>query len=197
MKVVGLTGGIGAGKSAVSKILRENNFLVIDTDLLAKNITDRKSVLQEISNAFDKTVLNPDGSLNRSRMAEIIFNDKTQKAILEKIVTEKVIEETKEILEQLKAHDYQEPVIVDAPLLFEYNMDCFTDVNWLVVCDELTRIYRVMAREGISHGKVLERIKNQMPDEEKIKRAQVIIVNSGPMDHLKTQVEQLISTLKG
>lgn len=197
MKVIGLTGGIGSGKSAVSTILKKNDILVVDTDEISRQITRSALVLKEIKTIFGRDVLNEDGSLNRKKMADIVFNDSDSKRILEKIVTEKVISLTEKILDDLRKENSQDIVVIDAPLLFECGVDRLTDINWLVICDTEKKIKRVMKRENYTRNQVLERMKNQMSDFDKMKKSQVIIDNSGTFKELESRVEKLILDIKG
>lgn len=197
MKVIGLTGGIGSGKSAVSTILKKNDILVVDTDEISRQITRSALVLKEIKTIFGRDVLNEDGSLNRKKMADIVFNDSDSKRILEKIVTEKVISLTEKILYDLRKENSQDIVVIDAPLLFECGVDRLTDINWLVICDTEKKIKRVMKRENYTRNQVLERMKNQMSDFDKMKKSQVIIDNSGTFKELESRVEKLILDIKG
>ena len=193
MKVIGLTGGIGAGKSTDSDFLRQKGCRIIDADRIAHEITEIGSpVLSQIAEAFGAEMIRPDGSLDRKALAAAAFSDPKEKEKLEAITTARVVELIKGQLETLRAQDGAGLVFVDAPLLFEAGVDALTDQVWLVDADLQVRIARTMARDQAAREEVLRRIENQMPDEEKRARAQVIIDNSKGKDELYQRVEGLL-----
>lgn len=193
MKIIGLTGGIGAGKSTVSALLREKGLRVIDADRIAHEITEPGSpALKEIEETFGGEMILPDGSLDRKSLAAAVFSDEEQKALLESITTAQVIQIIREELEKLAAAGIEKRVFVDAPLLFETGADALTDTVWLVDADPELRIQRTMERDHASREEILRRIAGQMPDEEKRARAHEIIDNSKGKDALYRRVEGLL-----
>lgn len=193
MKVIGLTGGIGAGKSTVSDFLRQKGCRIIDADRIAHQITEAGSpVLRQLAEAFGPEMIRPDGSLDRKALAAAAFSDPAQKQKLEEITTSRVIELIRRQLETLREQGLDGPVFVDAPLLFETGADALTDRVWLVDADLEVRIARTMERDHADREAVLRRIANQMPDAEKRARAHVIIDNSKGKDVLYQRVEGLL-----
>ncbi len=193
MKVIGLTGGIGAGKSTVSDFLRQKGCRIIDADRIAHEITETGSpVLGQIAEAFGAEMIRPDGSLDRKALAAVVFSDPTEKEKLEAITTARVAELVRQQLETLRAQGGEGLVFVDAPLLFEAGVDALTDQVWLVDADLQVRIARTMERDRAGREEILQRIANQMPDEEKRARAHVIIDNSKGKDELYQRVEGLL-----
>lgn len=193
MKVIGLTGGIGAGKSTVSDLLRQKGMYVIDADRIAHEITEPGSpVLTQISQTFGDAVIRPDGSLDRKGLAALVFSDPEQKRQLEAITTAQVIRIIRQRLEQLADEGKERLVFVDAPLLFETGADALTDQVWLVDADLELRIARTMERDGADREEILRRIANQMPDDEKRARSHEIIDNSKGKDALYQRVEGLL-----
>lgn len=196
MKIIGLTGGIGSGKSAVSDILKEKGLYVLDADELSRNETKiGGSALPHIREAFGNKVFTEDGNLNRQALADIVFNDKEKLSILQKMTTEVVARKAKELVYEMEKDGYKKPVILDAPLLIECGCQDECDEIWLVVSPLETRISRVISRDNISRKQVMDRINNQLSDEEKMKYATKIIDNSKDFEWLKLQVDNLTKEL--
>lgn len=193
MKVIGLTGGIGAGKSTVSDFLREKGYLILDADAIAHELTAKGSpVLGEIAEAFGQEMILADGSLDRKRLASVVFSDKGKKARLEDLTTKKVVKIiAAEVVELRKASRY-DIIFVDAPLLFEAGVDEMTDFVWMVTADDEVRITRVMQRDDADRESVMRRIANQMDNTEKIRRSHEIIDNSRGKEELYQQIEHLL-----
>lgn len=193
MKVIGLTGGIGAGKSTVTDHLRGRGYIVIDADAIARQITEKDAAaLEKIVHCFGKAVLLEDGSLNRRKLGAIVFNDEEKKRQLEQITTVEVVNIIKKQIDDFRKEEKYDIIFVDAPLLFETGADKLTDLVWLVDADTKVRIKRVMDRDGISEKEVVDRIQNQMEGEEKRRLAQEIIDNSKGKEELYGQIEYLL-----
>ena len=196
MKVIGLTGGIGTGKSTVSAYLREKGCRIIDADRMAHQMTEKGSpCLAEIEAAFGKEFFLEDGSLDRKKLGETVFADPAKKEQLEQIITQKVIEKTLAEIEQYRNRN-EKLVVLDAPLLFECGMQGDTDENWLVTCDKNVRFARITARDGLSSEQIEKRMRNQMPTEQKEKLADRIIDNSRDLPWLHAQVDAQLARLK-
>lgn len=193
MKVIGLTGGIGSGKSTVSAYLKEQGYLILDADQIAHDITKKGSpVLQKIADAFGADMLDADGNLQRKKLAAVAFSTLENKALLESMTTAEVVRLISETVAQLRKTKDYDIIFIDAPLLFEAGVDRLTDLVWMVSADEEIRIERVMNRDQISRTDVLQRIANQMSNEEKIRRSQEIIDNSSGKEELYRQVKALL-----
>lgn len=195
MKLIGLTGGIGAGKSTVSDYLKQKGYPVLDADLVAREIVEPGTeTLSELSRTFGEEILNPDGSLDRGALAKIAFSDPENKKILDQIMHGKVIEI---LLSRAKAITEEPVVFIDVPLLFETGMDRYMDQVWLVDADEDVRIQRVMERDGSSMEDVQKRIRYQSGRDEKIKRSDVVLNNCCDRDILYKQIDERLSELWG
>lgn len=195
MKLIGLTGGIGAGKSTVSDYLKQKGYPVLDADLVAREIVEPGTeTLSELSRTFGEEILNPDGSLDRGALAKIAFSDPENKKILDQIMHGKVIEI---LLSRAKAITEEPVVFIDVPLLFETGMDRYMDQVWLVDADEDVRIQRVMERDGSSMEDVRKRILYQSGRDEKIKRSDVVLNNCCDRDILYEQIDERLSELWG
>ena len=193
MKVIGITGGIGSGKSTVSNIIKNNNFPLIDCDEISRELTQNDdAVLSEISRCFGDSVFDDNGNLLRQELANIVFSDSSKKKILEDIVVTRIFEIVRDDLSKHRSLGTK-LVFIDAPLLIETGLNRLCDICVLVTADIETRINRVEKRDGINRDRVLERINNQMPESEKKAVADELIDNSGSIEYLNNSVERLIN----
>ncbi len=193
MKIIGLTGGIGTGKSTVSAYLAQKGCKIIDADLISYQMTEAGSpCLAEIKAAFGEDVFLRDGNLDRKKVGRLVFADATKKKTLEQIITRRVIEKTLRILQDCRAQQ-EDLVVLDAPLLFECGMQRYTDETWLVVCRTETRLRRIAARDGLAEEDIQKRIANQMSTEQKEKLADYIIDNSRDLAWLYAQIDTLLA----
>ena len=193
MKIIGLTGGIGTGKSTVSAYLAQKGCKIIDADLISHQMTEAGSpCLAEIKDAFGEDVFLRDGNLDRKKVGRLVFADAEKKETLEQIITRRVIEKTLRILQDCRARQ-ETLVVLDAPLLFECGMQRYTDETWLVVCRTETRLRRIAARDGLAEEDIQKRIANQMSTEQKEKLADYIIDNSRDLAWLYAQIDTLLA----
>ena len=193
MKIIGLTGGIGTGKSTVSAYLAQKGCKIIDADLISHQMTEAGSpCLAEIRDAFGEDVFLRDGNFDRKKVGRLVFADATKKKTLEQIITRRVIEKTLRILQDCRAQQ-EDLVVLDAPLLFECGMQRYTDETWLVVCRTETRLRRIAARDGLAEEDIQKRIANQMSTEQKEKLADYIIDNSRDLAWLYAQIDTLLA----
>ncbi|GAB1475271.1 dephospho-CoA kinase [Bacillota bacterium] len=192
--LIGLTGGIGAGKSTVSDYLTRKGYPVLDADKVAREIVEPGAeTLLILSSAFGKEIINPDGSLNRGLLAEIAFSHPERKALLDRIMHGKVIEI---LLRQAEALGPEPLIFVDVPLLFESGMDRYMDRIWLVDAEDEVRILRVVERDGSSREEVLRRIGYQMDRAEKARRSDLVLDNSADRVKLYKQIDEGLNYLK-
>ncbi|MGM0445925.1 MAG: dephospho-CoA kinase [Bacillota bacterium] len=188
--IIGLTGGIATGKSTVAKFLEEMNIKVIDSDKIAHEILNYKETINEIEEEFGSTVLNKDGSINRKKLGEIVFDDLDKLKKLESITHHRIFGVIDEKINKNKPDN--EIIVLDAPLLFETSLDNKVDETWVIYTDKKTQIKRLKKRDGLDKDDALKRIKAQMPLEEKINKADIIIDNTGTKEELKEKVKRLI-----
>jgi dephospho-CoA kinase len=191
--VIGLTGGIASGKSTVSETLQGLGATIIDADAITREVQSPGSdALEEIRRAFGDGVIAPDGTLDRRKLGQIVFSSERSLHTLNSIIHPRVIERTKEALRGLVESASREgpmPVaVVDAPLLLEAGVDSIVDEVWVVALPREQQAERLMKREGYSAGEAFMRIDSQMPLEEKEKRADRVIDNSGAIEETKEQV---------
>lgn len=191
MEVIGLTGNIGSGKSTVGKILADFGAVVIDCDVVSRQlVAPDMPCLQQIICQWGDAYLLPDGNLDRKKMAANIFSHKEEKEKLEKILHPAI---KKEILRQIEENRSKGAicVVVEAPLLIEAGFMDLVDTIWLVISKKEDVLARLAAYRGYSQQQALAALVNQMPDEEKISYADVVIENSGDLEALKTKVAEV------
>lgn len=189
--ILGLTGGIGSGKSAASQWFETQGICVIDADVVAREIVNKgQPALEKIQQSFGDWVLNEHGELDRAALREHIFKDPAARAALEKITHPEI---RLSIIQQL-AHASSPYAILVSPLLFETNQHELTQRNLLIDASIELQIQRASQRDGQSIEQIKKIIAVQMPREQKIKLADDVIVNDGQLEHLYQQLEALHQT---
>ncbi len=191
--IIGLTGSIATGKSQSSKIFKELGCYIIDADKISRTLTVKDSkCLKDIVGTFGTDVLKDDGSLNRKKLGEIVFNDKQAKIELERIIHPHIIRKTNEII----AKKYNSTdIIVDAPLLFEVGLDRICDKVIVIYAQYHLELMRLMKRDSLSKEEATKRIALQMPIEDKMKLADITIDNSGTLAELKKNIKFIYKQL--
>lgn len=192
MKVIGLTGNIGCGKSVVARMFEELGARVIDADRIARLVVDPgEPAWKEIVKTFGKEILNQDGTINRGRLGEIVFNDKEKRETLNGITHPRIIERIKELIEE-SGKENVEVVIVEAALIVEKGgMKPLINDLIVVTADEKAQIRRLMRRDRFSREAALSRIRSQIPLSEKVGLATYVIDNSGTLEETRRQVEEV------
>jgi len=195
---VGLTGGIGSGKSAVAELFAGRGVAVIDTDLIAHELTrPLGDAIEPIRSAFGAGAIGPDGALDRARMRELVFTDTAAKKKLEAILHPLINERSVWLAE----HAVSPYVVLVVPLLVESGMDRKRYQRVIVVdCPEALQVQRVMQRSGLSEKEVRDIMAAQAKRSERLARADDVIDNGGAREALVAQVERLherYSTLAG
>ena len=191
MLVIGLTGGIGTGKSEVSRILRDLGASVIDADGLGhESYRPHTQVWKELIGAFGDDIVRPDGEIDRKRLGVKVFNDPNARETLNSIVHPRIANMIKDHIEALRNHG-QEVAVVEAAILIEAGWDSIVDEVWVTSSPEEIVIDRLRARNSLSENEVRGRISSQMPVHEKVSRGDVVLVNSGSIDDLRAEVESI------
>lgn len=188
---IGLTGGIGSGKSTVAAILRERGAAVIDADAISRSVTaPGGEALGPIARAFGPQMLLPDGSLDRAAMRERVFADAQARQQLEAIIHPLVTRITRVQTEAALAQGHR-VLVYDVPLLVEQieRWRPRLDRIWVVDCEPQTQIHRVMARSGLSRESVEQIIAQQASRAQRLAVADIVTLNEGlDLQTLKTQV---------
>jgi dephospho-CoA kinase len=196
MIIVGLTGSVGTGKSTVTKFFRELGAYIIDWDELAREVVRPHSkAWKEIAEYFGKDILNEDLTVDRQKLAEMVFPDKKKVAKLNQIVHPEVIKEDGRITSEIKSLDPDALIIKDIPLLFELTRPISVNKIIVVSASEQTQLRR-LEEKGMSREDAQNRIKSQLPLKEKIKSADFVINNDGPLEETKRQVQEIYSLLR-
>jgi dephospho-CoA kinase len=190
MIVIGLTGGIGSGKSTVSDILKEQGIPVVDGDLIAREVVEpHRPAYDEIVRVFGAEVLQQDGTLNRKRIGEIVFSDPEKLSMLNSITHKEIYRVILERLESLKETGTS-LVFLDVALLFETGFDQLTDWVWVVDAPDAVRVERIQKRDGLREEEILKRIQSQMSREMRNTKGDLVLDNSKGREELKAQILQ-------
>lgn len=194
---IGLTGGVGSGKSTVSSYMHELGIPVIDGDKLAREaVIPGSRAMAEMRKAFGPHIFLPDGSLNRLKMGEIVFYDEEKRQKLNSIIHPFIWHRTRE--ELIRAQEEGFPVVVlDMPLLLEISWQLRVEEVWLVEVPLEVQIARVISRDGFTREQVMERIGKQMPTTNKMNYADVIIDNSRSVEDTRRQVREALKHVPG
>ena len=190
MFIIGMTGGIGSGKSEALKIFESLNIKVIDLDNIAKEITDTShQAIQEIKLVFGDAIFDKGNRLDRKKLREIIFSEKDQKINLEKILHPKILEE---VMKRLNVLSHESYVVIDIPLLFETNQYTSLISRSLVIdCKVNDQIERVKKRDGIDTSVIQSIIEHQVGRNYRIERADDVVVNDGSIEKLEESIKAL------
>lgn len=196
MKKIGLTGGIGSGKSTVAKLLAEAGFKVVDADQIARDIMEPGSpVLDDVADAFGADVIREDGTLDRGKLAGRAFVDKRATEKLNSITHPAIRAESERRFADAEAAG--EPAVVyDMPLLVDIGMHRDMDLTVVVDVDADERVRRLVSSRGLEEADARARIAQQIDDATRKAAADVIIDNNGAIDALRPQVDELIARLK-
>ncbi len=193
--VVGLTGQTGAGKTTVCSILKGRDVAIIDADQVARDVVDeKKQCLADLALEFSISILNVDGTLNRERLASIVFGDKTKLKKLNSIIFPYILAQIREKIDACKKAGDQ-LVVLDAPTLFESGADSFCDVVLSVVAPETQRLNRIVIRDRLGDAQARARMGAQHPDEFYTKRSKYVIVNDGDLEELRLKTLQVIDQI--
>ena len=195
--VLGVTGGIASGKTTVSAMLEELGAPLIDFDVIARQVVEPgRPALKSITGYFGKEILLENGTLNRKRVAEIVFSDSEKRKKLESFTHNAIF---KEYLNQVSAITAGNPgaiIQVAVPLLIELNLQAMFDRVLVVYVSPEQQVERLAARDGISRDVAANILNSQLPIDEKVGQADYIIDNGGPLEKTRRQVEALWDKLK-
>jgi dephospho-CoA kinase len=190
MKIIGLTGGIGSGKSAVAHYLETLGAAVIDADKVGHEVQEPHTPgWEKIVAEFGEQVLMPNGNIDRKKLAGIVFLDPGARAKLNGILHPEIYQAVKARLEKYRREGVL-LVVLEAPLLIDAGWEGLVDEVWVVVTPQPTVIRRLQKTRGMSETEILARIKSQLSTEEKIKKADVILENNSSLEKLQVKVKK-------
>ena len=186
--IVGLTGGIGSGKTAVSDCFEELGIVIVDADLASRVVVEKgKPCLEQISERFGQDILNEAGELDRAKLREIIFNSDEEKEWLESLLHPAI---ARQIQEELKASTSLYSILV-SPLLLETGQKDYCDKVLVVDVPVETQVERTLKRDGVSEEQVQSIIKAQISRQNRLELADEVIINDGSLEDLQLVVKQL------
>ena len=204
--IIGLTGGIGTGKSTVSNIFRQKGIPVVDADIIAREVIDYPEVVNMIVENFGSEILEEETEqekgqnkfkkkkISRNKLGQIVFKDEKKVGILNSIMHPLIIKVMKEQTEKLKKDN--KIIVADVPLLFEIHLEKEFDITVLVYADKETQIKRIMKRDKRTLEQAEDIINSQMDIEEKKKKSNYIIYNKGDFEKLTEKTEKFLKSLK-
>ncbi len=194
MKKIGLTGSIGTGKSTVAKIFQELGAYVIDADKIVHELLKRDDVKEKIREAFGD-VFDSKGEVDRKKLASIVFNNPEKKKVLESILHPLVFQEINRFFKEVEEKDPEAVAIAEVPLMIETGSYKNYDKIIVVYAPEELQLKRLLEK-GMSKEEAIKRIKSQMPIDEKVKYADIVIENTSTLEDLRKKVEEVYKKLK-
>ena len=198
--IIGLTGGIGTGKSTVSRKLRERGYPVIDLDVISREVIEYPEVIDELVRNFGIEILESQNnisgkkSISRNKLRQTVFKEEKKVSVLNSIMHPPIVEEMRRQVENLKKN--YKTVFVEVQLLFEAKLEKEFDIIVLVYADKKTQLERVLKRDGRKEEEVQQIINAQMDMTEKRRLSNYIIENNGDSEMLDLEIEKFIKKLK-
>ena len=195
MLLIGLTGGIGSGKSTVAAMLRDQGIRVVDADQIAREVVEPgQPALAELVEVFGQNILNDDGTLNRQELANRAFATEEATNALNTITHPRIEQETQRQFD-LAAAEKENFLVYDMPLLVERGLHEEMDMVIVVHTDIEERVRRLVEHRGLDEDDVRRRMSHQVDDVTRLASADVLIDNNGSVDHLRKQVDDFLATL--
>lgn len=192
MLTIGLTGGIGSGKSTVAKFLAELGAPVLDADQVGHAIYQPGGpAYQEMIDAFGREILAPDGAIDRKKLGPIVFGDPAALKRLNAIVHPKMFARMREMVAAMRADGERKPIVIEAAILIEANWQALFDEIWLVAAAKERVIERVERDRGMKPEQTEARIRAQLSDDERRRHASIVVVNDGTLEQLRARVAEL------
>ncbi len=193
--MLGLTGGIAAGKSLVSGFLKEAGFPILDADQIARDVVRRGlAAYKKIVQTFGSGILQADGEIDRLKLARLVFDDAEKRRLLEAIMHPEIFKKVADSVAALQKAGHR-MIVIDAALLFESGLSDYVDKTLLVRAAPQVQLLRLMERDRLEETEALRRIGSQMPDAEKQKKADFVIDNSGSIEDTRRQTLEILNQL--
>ena len=195
-RVIGLTGGMGSGKSTVSQAMAQLGAAVIDADKVGHEAyLPHTDTWRALVNAFSKDILAADSTVDRKKLGALVFSHPENLKKLNGIVHPRMYEMMENRISAYKEQGVK-VIVVDAAILFEANWTPLVDEVWVVVADEINVVKRAVARTGLPEEQIRSRLRSQMSNEERVKRSNLVIHNDGSLEDLKNKVTELWGKIK-
>jgi dephospho-CoA kinase len=198
MPTIGLTGNFGMGKTSVLSLFKKSGAYTFNIDEFVHQILNRPETIRKIARALGDNILirGPKLSINKTRVAKLIFNDSEKRKAVEKIIHPQVLKFVKSTRSRILKIDPSALIIFEIPLLFEAGYENFFDKTVVVYCNKKTAIDRLIAK-GFSRDEILKRMRAQMPITKKKKLADFVINNNGDISNTERQVRNVFKKLQG
>ena len=194
---IGITGGMAAGKTTVAELLEEAGLLVIDADMVSRDVLEvYPEVFDYIRQTYGEAYFLPDGSLDRRKFGQMIFNDPAALAAYEAVIMPFIVAEIKERFSFIGEATEDEFAVLDAPLLFQVRDQDVYDIAITVELPEELQLSRAMARDGLSEEAVINRISRQLSRQEREDLADYVIVNAGTIEELKQETLKVLEQIR-
>ncbi len=191
MKTIGLTGGIGSGKSTVSQILAELGAFVIDADKVGHEIyLPGKEAWYRLIETFGRDILAPDQTIDRKKLGALVFSNPEARKTLNSIVHPLMYRDIERRIREKRQEGWTRPIVVEAAILIEANWLPLVDEVWVVVANRKAVIERVGRQRNLSAEETEARLASQLPDSERIRYASLVIENNGPPEELRKTVTE-------
>jgi len=195
-KVIGLTGGIGSGKSTVSQCLAELGAVIIDADKVGHEAFEPNTeAWREVAATFGRQILTPSGEIDRKKLGEIVFNNPEALSRLNQIMHPRMHDMMKAQIEEYRRQGV-DVVVLEAAVLIEANWTSLVDEVWVTVAPEDAVVERLRKQRGLVEEQTLARIRSQLSSEERAKHADVVINNDGKLEEMKAKVKELWTRLR-
>lgn len=195
MIIIGLTGQSGAGKTTVCNTFEKNGFAIINADVVAREVMSKDSeCLKKTSEVFGN-ILSEDGTLDRHKLAGIVFNNGDKLKIYENIIFPYIISSIKDKINEYKENK-EDYVLLDAPTLFESGADSLCDIIISVIADRNIRLERILKRDGITPGQAESRLNSQWEDDFYTKKSDYVIKNNNSLYSLENNAMNIINLIK-
>jgi dephospho-CoA kinase len=197
MLIVGLTGGVASGKTAVSQVLKEEGAYIIDADQIARELVQPHTpAWNELIRAFGKEILQEDESIHRKKLADKVFADPEKRKLLNEILHPRITEEMNRRTKEIGQEDPDAIIVIDAPLLIEVGYHRKMEKLIVVTSTEAQQIERLKERDGINPDEALRIFASQMALEEKVKLADFVIRNVGSLEETRKRAKEVFNELK-
>lgn len=197
MLIVGLTGGVASGKTAVSQVLKEEGAYIIDADQIARELVQpHKPAWNELIRTFGKEILQEDGFIHRKKLADKVFADPKKRKLLNQILHPRIKEEMDRRTKEIGQKDPEAIVVIDAPLIVELGDHREMDKLIVVASTQTQQIERLKERDGIGPEEALRILSSQMPVEEKVNLADFVIRNEGSLEETKKRAKEVFKELR-
>lgn len=194
---IGLTGGIGSGKSLVAQFLNKNGIVIISADEIAKQLVNTDTnIKKQLITEFGTDIYDEQGTFNRAKVAQIVFSNEQLRQKINSIVHPHVLNQQQAILDDLEQQGAMDIAGVEAALIFEAGSENQFDYIIVVHAPYDKVVARLKQRDHLSEQQIQQRIESQLPVQEKIKRADYVIQNDGTIDDLKAKVQELVDWLR-